>query len=208
MGFREWIIPQEKKFFRLLVEESESVVKAAEEANAFFCGTDGFEKSAARMKQIEHDCDGVVHQIFEQLNKTFITPMDQEDITSLAQLMDDVVDASYDAVTRATLYGLKKRPDEMKLLSGKLLGASNEIHRAVSNLEGFKFAEVNKCIRNITRLEDESKGILNAGLVRLFKEKDPIGIMKTKEVYDLLTLAIDKSEDVSCILSDISVKHR
>ncbi|MFA6035523.1 MAG: DUF47 family protein [Candidatus Micrarchaeia archaeon] len=208
MGFREWIIPQEKKFFHLLAKEAHTVVKASEEANSFFCGTDGFEKSAVRMKQIEHDCDGIVHDIFGHLNKTFITPMDQEDISSLALLMDDVVDATYDAVTRATLYGLKKRPDEMKLMSGKLLEASNEIEMAVVSLDGFKFGEVDRCIRHITKAEDESKGVLNAGLVRMFKEKDPIEIMKTKEVYDLLTLAIDKCEDVSCILGDIAVKHR
>ena len=207
MGFREWIIPQEKRFFQLLESESKMLVESSQQLNYFFSAKNGFEKSEPRLKRIEHECDEIVHDIFNQLGQSFITPLDHEDISSLAVLMDDVVDASFEAVTRARIYGLQKPPVEMKVLSESILVATKEIHEAVSSLSQFDFKTVQKHITRITQEEDESKKILNNALVKLFKQKNPIEIMKTKEIYEDLELAIDKCEDVAFVLGNIVVKH-
>lgn len=207
MGFREWIIPQDKRFFQLLGEESRKVVECSGEVREFF-HNGGSTEAAQKLKHMEKDCDLTVHQIFDNLNQTFITPLDQEDISALSVLMDDIVDAGYDAVNRATLYEIESKPEEMKLLSAKLHEASLEVSTAITCLDGFKLGQIEPCLRKISQIQDESKDVLNAGLVKLFRENKPVDIIKAKEIYDDLALAVEKCEDVASVLNDVLVKHR
>ena len=205
MGLREWIIPQEKQFFKLLIDESTLLVESSKKLNEFFSGSNTV--SVADLKKLERDCDLVVNDIFRKLSKSFITPFDHEDITSLALLMDDVVDANYDAVKRATLYELAAHPQEMKAMSSTIVTASNEIHESVKKLNAFDFKEIEHFSKKITSLKDEAHDSLNTGVVKLFKENNVVEIIKKREVYDDLNTSIEKCQDVSLIIGDIALKH-
>ena len=108
MNFLEWIVPREKRFFTMLGEESANIVEGTRELARGF-GNGGIAASSRRLKEIEAHGDELVHALFFELNKTFITPIDHGDLSSLATLMDDVLDASYEAAVRAELYNLRKK---------------------------------------------------------------------------------------------------
>ena len=107
MGFREWIIPQDKVFFNLLEEQAELVLKAAELFKEMINNYDSFGLKMKRMHSLEHEGDEIVHKIFQKLNRTFIAPIDHEDISSLASLYDDVLDYIDGVANRIFLFKLK-----------------------------------------------------------------------------------------------------
>jgi predicted phosphate transport protein (TIGR00153 family) len=207
MGLREWIIPQDKAFFDVLERESENVVRAAEELEETIKKFDMLEERRRRMKEVEHTGDEIVHEIYEKLNKSFITPIDREDITRLASLYDDVLDFMYAVVNRIVLYEINQPTAPMIKFSEIVRESVQNIHQAFLSMRKLQRQEIDsKCIE-VDRLENEADTLLNESVASLFKEKDVIRILKLKEIYEYMETVTDKCEDVSFVLRDVIMKY-
>jgi len=203
MGLKEWLIPQDKVFFDLLERESTVVVNGACKLQQMINEFDDLERRRDEMKDIEHDGDEIVHMINERVNATFVTPIDQDDITKLASLYDDVLDACYAVARRIQLYELKEPTEPMKRLALVVRRSVDEIHAAFVAMRREDKDEIDgRCIE-VDSLENEADVILNDSVAALFKEADVIRIMKLKEIYEQLESATDRCEDVSQELRDI-----
>jgi len=161
-----------------------------------------------KIKGIEHIGDDIVHEIFEELNKTFITPIDHEDISALASALDNVLDRIDGVATRLVLYEVQKPEDNMIALADVLAVQAEELNNAIEGLrdaKNFKNIEI-RCIE-INRLENIADDIYKNSVAKLFKTKDAIEIMKLKEIYECLEHATDTCEDAANIVSNIVVKN-
>jgi predicted phosphate transport protein (TIGR00153 family) len=207
MGLKEWVIPQDKAFFDILGKESENVVRGAhklEEAIKTFQTIAGSRKE---LKDIEHEGDEIVHEIYERVNTSFITPIDQEDITKLASFYDDVLDYIYAVVNRIVLYEVKSPTLPMIRFTEIVRESVDQLHQAFVSMRRMDRNENDRHCIEVDRLENEADVLLNDTVAALFKEKDVIMILKLKEIYEHLETVTDRCEDVSNILRDVVMKH-
>ncbi len=208
MGFKEWIIPQEKHFFAMLDQQADVVLEGAE---ALLDMTKDFTDVAQkrdRIKDIEHRGDDLVHTIAEELNKTFVTPIDHDDMSKLTSRLDDVLDYIEAAAHRMWAYQVKSVPPEMVRLAECVLGSTKEVNHAVKDLKNFKHKNeiLQHCIE-INRWENVGDDITHEAVANLFKGKDVIELIKLKEIYEHLEMATDKCEDVADVIKDIFIKN-
>ena len=158
-----------------------------------------------QVQAIEHKGDRVTHAIITKLNQTFITPFDREDIHRLASSLDDVLDFTNSAATRLVMYRITDPPAAAAQLAGLIVLQSEELARGVSVLE--KNGAVMERCEEVNRLEDEADHIVRRAIAQLFEdEKDPIHLIKLKELYEMLEMATDKAEDAANVLETIFLK--
>jgi predicted phosphate transport protein (TIGR00153 family) len=207
MGLREWLIPQDKVFFDLLEEESKVVVLGAHQLEDAVENFDRLEERRRELKETEHRADEIVHHIYDKVNRTFITPIDQQDIVELASLYDDVLDFVYATMNRMVLYEVKGSTGPMRELAKLVTRSVDEIHQAFLSMRKIDEKEIEERCREVDRLENEADALLNDSVAALFKGNDAIYILKMKEVYEHLEATTDKCEDVSFKLRDIVLKH-
>jgi predicted phosphate transport protein (TIGR00153 family) len=161
------------------------------------------------IKDIEHRADETVHTIYEELNQTFITPIDREDITALASSLDNVLDMIDAAANRLHLYEVPAPSEAMIDLSEVLVEATSALYKAVRMIRDKKRAdEVERIAVEVNRLENVGDDLLNVSVAALFKDKDVVTILKSKEILEQLEQATDYCEDVANVLSDIVAKNR
>src|SRR5687768_7130305 len=161
---------------------------------------------ADQIKEVEHKCDHLTHEIIQRLHRTFVTALDREDIHTLARSLDDVMDAIDASAAVVRLYQIERvRPDAREL--ARLVKASAEqVVKALKALE--RRQGVAEPAVEINRLENEADRAHQASLRRLFEEeRDPIAIIKWKEILDFLELATDRCEDIANVLEGVVVKH-
>jgi hypothetical protein len=169
------------------------------------------EAYARRMKSVEHEADDLTHKMAEMLNTTFVTPFDREDIHALISRLDDVMDFT-DAVTqRMWLYGCGAPTQHLKDMAVVLEKQTREIEQALAALPSLKKggkAILDHCIE-INRLENEGDQLLREAMATLFKTPgvDPLHVLKWKDVYEKMEVAIDCAEDVANVLEGIVLKH-
>lgn len=207
MGLKEWIVPQEKKFFDLLESESRNVLVGAKALEDLIKNFHGVREKIDRIKEIEHEGDNVVHQIYQRLNRTFVTPIDHEDISKLASLYDDVLDFIDAVANRLFLYEIRQPTSTMIHLAEIIVKLVEEIDFALASIRKIDQKEMEARCAEINRLENEADQVLNTSVASLFKTKDPIEIIKLKEIYEFMEIATDKCEDVSDTLRDIVIKN-
>ncbi len=207
MGLKEWIIPQDKAFFDILAEESENVVRGAHKLEESIKSFDRIEESRKELKGIEHEGDEIVHEIYERVNKSFITPIDQEDITKLASLYDDVLDFMYAVINRIVLYEVEAPTPPMTKFTEIVRQSVDQLHQAFVSMRRMDRKEIDEHCIEVDRLENEADALLNDTVAALFKEIDVIRILKLKEIYEHLETVTDKCEDVSFVLRDVVMKH-
>ena len=208
MGLKEWIIPQDKHFFNMLENESKNVLDGSNAFLEMLKNYENIKEKQQKIKDIEHQGDDFVHEIFEELNKTFITPIDHEDISALASAFDDVLDYIDGTATRLVLYEIKKPEENMIKLAEVLLKQTTELNTALGGLRNIKNPkEIEKRCIEVNRLENVADDIYKTSVAELFRRKDAIEIMKLKEVYERLEFATDKCEDAANVISDIVVKN-
>lgn len=199
-------IPREEKFyddFRMFADQLRAGARMLEQMIA----TDppAYDK-AFEIKEIEHQCDFLTHEIIQRLNKTFVTPIDREDIHALARSLDDVMDEMDNAAHLIPLYKIDKIRGGARELVRVILEQCDEIRRAVEALEVRK-GVLDRAIE-INRLENEADRIHKTAVGRLFdEERDPIMVMKWKELFDVLERATDRCEDVANLLENVVVKY-
>ncbi len=208
MGLKEWILPQDKHFFNMLENESNNVLEGSKAFLDMLKNYENIKDKQQKIKDIEHQGDDFVHEIFEELNKTFITPIDHEDISALASAFDDVLDYIDGTATRFVLYDIKKPEENMIKLAEVLVKQATELSTALSGLRNLKNPkEIEKRCIEVNRLENIADDIYKTSVAELFKRKDAVEIMKLKEIYERLEFATDKCEDAANVISDIVVKN-
>jgi predicted phosphate transport protein (TIGR00153 family) len=208
MGFKEWILPQDKHFFNMLENESQNVLDGSTAFLDLLKNYENIKQKQQKIKDIEHQGDDFVHEIFEELNKTFITPIDHEDISKLASAFDDVLDYIDGTATRLVLYEIQKPEENMIKLAEVLLKQATELKQALMGLRNIKNPkEIERRCIEVNRLENVADDLYKTSVADLFKRKDAIEIMKLKEVYERLEFATDKCEDAANVISDIVVKN-
>jgi len=208
MGFKEWIIPQEKHFFDMLEEQADIVLEGAESLLDMVKNFNNVAEKRDRIKDIEHKGDEMVHTIAEALTRTFVTPIDQEDISKLTSRLDDILDYIEAASHRLWSYEIKSIPPDMVKLTEVILTSSREVNHAVKDLRNFKKKNeiLNHCIE-INRLENTGDDITHIAVAELFKKHDAVNIIKLKEIYEYLEEATDKCEDAADVIKDVFMKN-
>jgi len=202
-------IPKEEKFF----DHFEDLADKIEEGGHLFMEiVDNFDHSegkVARMKEIEHEADKITHLIYEKMHKTFLTPLDREDIYALANKMDSILDLIEAAAARMYLYKVKSTSREIRELGIIVNNSIALVKKIVHALRNKKNAEmIMKACVEINTLENEGDYILRQAMARLFEsEGDIFELIKWKEILERVEESIDTCEDVSNIVEGIVLKH-
>ena len=207
MGFKEWIIPQDKIFFNLLEEQAELSVKVAELFQTMIREYSAFSVLIKRMKIMEHEGDELVHKIIQKLHRSFITPIDHEDISKLASLYDDVVDLVDATANRIFLFKIEKPNEVIKEFADIILRQVKEVSALTKHIRKINQTEIEQKFKAIHSLENEADDLYDFAIVELFKEKDPIKIMIMKDIYEFLEQITDKCEDICLVIQDIVIKN-
>jgi hypothetical protein len=202
-------LPRDQRFFELFTSVAEMNVESARTLLELFKAP--VEKRAylvETIKRLEHQADQVTHELVTRLNKSFITPLDREDIHLLASRLDDVLDRIDGAARRTAIFRAESAPQGAMILADVIARATEQLLNAVKVLEKGKSGVVIKACIEVKRLEEEGDSAYAEWLGRLFdQEKDPIALMKWKEIYDTLEKTLDQAEDVANILESIAIKH-
>jgi uncharacterized protein len=200
-------LPREEKFFTLFADQVKIISEASQIlVDAAKAGNSHLIAAADRIMALEQKGDEIIHEIFTRLNQTFITPLDPEDIQSLSSHLDDVLDGIEDSVHRMVSYKLDPIPPAAIRLCEIVNACSASLTKAINSLNSDKKL-LEHCIE-INRLEDEADYLVRVAIAELFeKEKDPIQLIKQKEVLEFLEQTTDYAEDVADALQNIVVKN-
>jgi predicted phosphate transport protein (TIGR00153 family) len=201
------LLPREEEFFDLFVEVAKRTNEAAGKLRELFdVPAERRTPMVEAIKRLEHECDQVTHEVVNRLDRTFITPLDREDIHQLISDLDDVMDVIDGTARRAQIFRLGNAPTGIKLLVeavGKITAVNEQ---AVSRLK--KGDDVMKYCVEAKSLEEEGDAIYHEALGQLFEnEKNAIELVKWKEIYDNLERTLDEAEDVANVVESIALKH-
>jgi len=203
------LLPKDTSFFDLFERHMAKTVEGCKALESLLGDPSNVEAKAHRIKEIEHETDEITHNCVERLHKTFITPLDRDDIHRLITRMDDIMDFVEAATERFWLYEIKEVRSEAKELARVLVKASEDLSIAVAALRSMKQSQLilTKCVE-VNRVENEADGILRSAVARLFRdETDAKTIMKWKEVFENLEAASDRTEDVANILEGVVLEN-
>jgi len=202
-------MPRETSFFEFFERHAATTVRGCRELlDLTKAGTD-FEARARRIKDIEHEADSITHDCVEALHRTFITPIDRDQIHMLISRMDDIMDYVETVSDQCVLYNIDHMTTAAQELAAVLLESTEHIEGAVKGLRDMKHAEAisERCIE-VNRLENKGDDLLRKAVARLFdQEKDPVAIIKWKEIYENLEIATDRCEDVANIIEGIVLEN-
>lgn len=199
--------PKEEKFFVMFQNMTKIIVQGAELLKEMLDNFDHPHEYQQRIKEIEHQGDQQTHEIIRKLNTSFITPFDREDIYSLAAALDDVLDFIDSSAAHIVMYKIEKPTESAKELAFIILKCCQAIDKAMAHL-GKDLEHIADLCIEVNSLENEGDRIRRASIGDLFEnEKDPIKLIKWKEIYEILERAIDECEDVVNILESLVLKH-
>ena len=199
------LLPRDPKFFDLLADLSGHLTEGAKLLRSILADPHDLAMRVNQVQAIEHKGDKATHAIITKLNQTFITPFDREDIHRLASSLDDVLDFVNSAALRLVMYKIATPPPVSAELGGIIVLQCEGLATAVSLLE--KNGEVMEYCEEVNRLEDMADHVSRRAIADLFEnEKDPIHLIKLKELYEVLEYATDKAEDAANVLEAIIVK--
>jgi hypothetical protein len=208
MGIREFLIPQDKVFFDLFEKQAAVMREAAYQLVALTEDFTNVREKRHAIELLEHQGDMLTHDIYEQLNRTFITPLDPEEISRLASTLDDVLDFIDGATEKMYYYGIESTDSHMIELAKLIHVSTGEIEGAVKSIRSIKTPRYieERCIE-VNRLENIADDVLAHAVTDLFKTDNAITIIKLKDIYEHLETATDRCEDVANVLSDIAIRH-
>jgi predicted phosphate transport protein (TIGR00153 family) len=203
------LIPRQSKFFDLFEESARNMVKASRALKDMIDTWEVIDGRVAEITELEHEGDSITHQIIAQVNRTFVTPFDREDIALLAHTMDDVTDFIHAAADAMLIYKIDQASQRAKELANIILEATEEIERAVSGLR--RRAELKqilgRCVE-INRLENMADRVFRAAMAELFDNAmDITQVIKWREIYEHMESATDRCEDVANVLEGVALKH-
>jgi predicted phosphate transport protein (TIGR00153 family) len=200
------ILPKEEKYYELFDVLVGAVVEGCELLEAYVGGEAGARPSVEALKAVERRGDETTRDIMARLQKSFVTPIDREDIDALAKALDDILDDAYAAASFAEVSGLGEADEHLKALCRLLLTCVREIYDAVEHLNDRD--GIGEHCATVHRVETEADERYRAALKDLFAgSPDPIRVIRLKELYERVEGAIDRSEDVANILETIVIKN-
>ena len=203
-----WFLPREDHFYDYLERQAKIAHLGAVALSQLVDGAAGDEVAAA-VQAHEHDGDKVVHEMEDALAKTFVTPIDREDLQRLSQELDDIVDMMNLSVRYFVIYQVASITEPMKHLIGTLVEATQRIDDAMPKLRKHEYPALMELSRNLRALEKEGDATFREGLRQLFDDPDidAKALLKQKEILEDLENAVDRCERVANTLANLSVKH-
>ncbi len=206
------LLPKDDKFHRLFESDVENLLSAAKVFKDLMSNSISKEERAQKIRKIEeleHHGDEITHQIFSELGSTFITPFDREDIHQLASTLDDILDFIQGAATRITLYRVDTLAPEQERLAGMIYDQVIELQSAIPRLRDLKeVSSIRESLVRINSIENEADDLFERAIANLFDNcKDPIQLIKSKELYVSLETATDQCEDAANVIESIIVKN-
>jgi len=207
--FKFPFIPREEKFFELFEESAHNAVKTAQRLKKLLDTWQDVEIMVGEITELEHEGDRITHQIMKELNRTFVTPFDREDIASLAHSLDDVTDFIHAAADAMLIYKVDQPTQRAKELAETIVQAAAEIERAVPQLRHrAQLKQIFERCVEINRLENVADKVFRAAMAELFDDsKDFAHVIKWREIYEHMESATDRCEDVANVLEGVAIKH-
>lgn len=207
--FKFPFIPREEKFFELFEESAHNAVKTAQKLKKLVDTWHDVEIMTGEITELEHEGDRITHQIMKELNRTFVTPFDREDIASLAHSLDDVTDFIHAAADAMLIYKIDQPTQRAKELTETIVQAAAEIEKAVLQLRHrTQLKQVMERCVEINRLENVADKVFRAAMAELFNDsKDFAHVIKWREIYEHMESATDRCEDVANVLEGVAIKH-
>jgi predicted phosphate transport protein (TIGR00153 family) len=200
------LLPRDEKYFERFTELAVRIHEAAKILTRFFNREASVATVADQVKRLEHECDEISHEILRGIDRTFITPIDREDIHQLAVRLDDVIDLIDGTVRRVSIFGIEKPTPISLKLAELIVTTTGELVEAVSQLQKQK-GVMARCIR-IKQLENEGDVVYQEAIAGLFRENLPaIEVIKWKEIYDNMERCIDQCVGVAHVLESVVLKH-
>jgi uncharacterized protein len=200
------LIPKDDSFFAMFSAMSDNLIGGARTLVDLFANYQDVEKKIEQIHRIEREGDELTHAILTKLNQTFITPFDREDIHELASKLDDVLDFVNAAGARIVMYRITTPPSAAGELAAIILKQCQELQKAVSLMQ--KNGDILSHCVEINRLENEADLVAQQAIANLFeREKNPINLIKIKELLEFLERATDKAEDVANVLETVVLKN-
>ncbi|HZF38846.1 MAG TPA: DUF47 family protein [Blastocatellia bacterium] len=201
------LLPREDKYFDLFNRMASYITECALLLQKLFSDFDNRVAYADKIKEVEHNCDLLTHEIVKKLNQTFITPIDREDIHALASGLDDIVDEIEYTAKRVILYRVEGPTEHARKMIDVLVRIVARLENAVMSLESNGEQVLKECV-TIHSLENEGDTYHHGAIEELFAEEtNPITLLKMKELYAKMERTIDKCEDVSNVLEAIVLKN-
>jgi predicted phosphate transport protein (TIGR00153 family) len=202
------LFPKEENFLPQFNQSAQVIVDAAKALDALAGDFTDVELKVARIKQLEHQGDQIAHQTYDLLNRTWITPIDREDIHVLVAALDDVLDFIDATAARIMLYKIGSPTAELRAATALIVQSTEAVQRAIGLLSDLKHSkEILAACVEINRLENEADTVNRIAIGKLFETStDPIYIMKWKEIYEYVEEATDRCEDVANVLETIVMK--
>jgi uncharacterized protein len=208
--FIQVLLPHDEKFYSFFEESAQNLVNACTLLKQLPRATIAErEQLVTKMHEYEHQGDTVTHKIFAELSATFVTPFDREDIHILASALDDVMDYIDGSTSRFLLYKVDTCPPDMVLLIEILYDSAHKLQEGVRLLRDFrKIEQLQEIFKKVNEYENEADSVFEHAIADLFEhEKNPIQIIKLKEIYVGLETATDKCEDAANVLESLLIKH-
>jgi predicted phosphate transport protein (TIGR00153 family) len=200
------LIPREEQFFAEFIALTAQIRAGAHTLKQMLSASPLAVDQAQTIKDIEHQCDKMTHGIIDRLNRTFVTPLDREDIHALAVNLDDVMDAIDAAAAVIKLYKVSEGRAGLAHLAEIIADSMDLLAEAMAGLDGGK--GILELVARVNQLEKEADRVHQDAIVSLFdNEKDPIAVIKWKEIFDFLEAATDRCDDVANLLQGVVVKH-
>lgn len=203
------LLPTEGKFFDLFIQHADLCVKGAKETVELMTNFTDLDMRVHAIESIEKQADKVTHETLESLHKTFITPLDRDDIHQLITRMDDILDLMEDVAQTISLYDIKAITPEAKRLAELCLAGTEKVKEAVELLHNMDNArKILSICEDIDRFESEADHVMRAAMSKLFRdEPDVRTLIKLKAIYELLETVTDRCEDVANIIEGIIVEN-
>jgi len=209
MALFNFLRRDEGSFYQWLEDAANNTLQAAQALETLCNNFGNPQEAAARLHEFEHRGDEIGHRIYEQLNKTFITPLDREDIISLYSSIDDMTDFVHSAADMMAVYKVEAVPPTAQQLAECVVGCAEEIVKALPHLRKRKELHlIQPSVIQINSLENKADDILRSGLVELFTHpEDVVHIIKWRDIYEEMEEATDKAEDIADVLRGLVIKN-
>jgi uncharacterized protein Yka (UPF0111/DUF47 family) len=208
MRIRDLILPEDKIFFTLFKEMAGKISEASVTLNEITHELPNGTEKSHKVRQFEHQCDEITRHIYERLNESLITPLEPEEISRIAPVMDDVMDRIDRVTQQICNYELAQSNETLKEFSYLIMLSTAEIVEAVDGLENLKNPDdVKSHTTEINRIYNLAIELQAKAVLDLFKTKDLLLIIKLKDIYEGLSRVMEKCNDVGHALNDIAMSH-
>jgi predicted phosphate transport protein (TIGR00153 family) len=200
------LVPREQRFYDLFEQQAALLVSAGVLLKEILDDTKDLSLRRREIKELERTGDGITYEIVRTLNETFVTPFDYEDIAALAAGLDDILDYIEEVADTVNLYGITTVPQQANELADLLAQAVAQLEQAVGKLRSGK--KDGEYAIEVHRLEDVGDSISRHAIADLFQgQRDPLEVIKLKDLYGLLEDALDRCEDVANVIENIAIKN-